>query len=114
MSRLTNRLDDYGWEEVEEIAYLVPSDPYGLYDIFSVADGYASENFMDRYEYTEEERKKPREMATILKNVSLKLANIEDLMEKYDIEDLTDLEIALDYYYHRFDGLHTERVGNDE
>ena len=33
-----------------------------------------------------------------------KLGKIEDLMEKYEIEDLTELEIALDYYY-------TERVG---
>lgn len=41
-----------------------------------------------------------------------KLSNLEDLMKKYEIEDLTDLEIALDYYYHRFDGLHTERVDN--
>ena len=40
-----------------------------------------------------------------------KLGKIEDLLEKYDIEDLTDLEIALDYYYRRFDGVHTERVG---
>lgn len=44
-------------------------------------------------------------------DVTDKLGKIEDLMEKYDIEDLIDLEIALDYYYHRFDGLHTERVG---
>lgn len=43
-----------------------------------------------------------------------KLGKIEDLMEKYNIEDLTDLEIALDYYNHRFDGLHTERVDKDE
>lgn len=42
------------------------------------------------------------------------LGKLEDLMEKYEIEDLTDLEIALDYYYHRFDGLHTERVINNE
>ena len=40
-----------------------------------------------------------------------KLGKIEDLMEKYEIEDLIDLEIALNYYYHRFDGVHTERVG---
>ena len=42
------------------------------------------------------------------------LGKLEDLMEKYEIEDLTDLEIALDYYYHRFDGVHTERVINNE
>ena len=39
-----------------------------------------------------------------------KLGKLEDLMEKYELEDLIDLEIALDYYNHRFDGLHTERV----
>ena len=44
-------------------------------------------------------------------DIFIKLGKIEDLMEKYDIEDLTDLEIALDYYHHRFDGVHTERVG---
>ena len=42
------------------------------------------------------------------------LGKLEDLMEKYEIEDLTDLEIALNYYYHRFDGVHTERVINNE
>ena len=47
----------------------------------------------------------------VRKDIYNKLGKIEDLMEKYDIEDLTDLEIALDYYYHRFDGVHTERVG---
>ena len=45
------------------------------------------------------------------KDIYKKLGKIEDLMEKYEIEDLIDLEIALCYYYHRFDGLHTERVG---
>ena len=46
----------------------------------------------------------PNEIAT-------KLGKLEDLMEKYEITDLIDLEIALDYYYHRFNGVHTERVG---
>lgn len=49
---------------------------------------------------------------TCLNTIATKLGKIEDLMEKYEIEDLTDLEIALDYYYHRFDGVHTERVDN--
>ena len=39
-----------------------------------------------------------------------KLGKLEDLMEKYDINDLVELEIALEHYYHRFDGVHTERV----
>jgi hypothetical protein len=43
-----------------------------------------------------------------------KLGKLEDILEEYGIEDLTDLKIALDYYNHRFDGLHTERVDNDE
>jgi hypothetical protein len=43
-----------------------------------------------------------------------KLGQIEDILEEYGIEDLTDLKIALDYYNHRFDGLHTERVGKNE
>ena len=48
---------------------------------------------------------------TCLNTIATKLGKLEDLLEKYEIEDLTDLEIALDYYYHRFDGVHTERVG---
>ena len=43
-----------------------------------------------------------------------KLGKLEDILEEYGIEDLTDLAIALDYYNHRFDGVHTKRVGNDE
>ena len=44
-----------------------------------------------------------------------KLGKLEDILEEYGIEDLTDLKIALDYYYHRYDGgVYTERVGNDE
>ena len=39
-----------------------------------------------------------------------KLGKIEDLLEKYDIEDLAELEASLDRDYHRFDGVHTERV----
>lgn len=42
------------------------------------------------------------------------LGKLEDILKEYGIEDLTDLKIVLDYYNHRFDGLHTERVGNDE
>ena len=42
-----------------------------------------------------------------------KLGELEDILEEYGVEDLTDLKIALDYYNHRFDGLHTERVGKE-
>ena len=44
-----------------------------------------------------------------LQNVYNKLGEIEDLMEEYGINDLVDLKIALDYYDHRFDGVHSER-----
>ena len=43
-----------------------------------------------------------------------KLGQLEDLMEKYEINDLTDLEIALLYYYHRFDDVQTERIDENE
>lgn len=44
-----------------------------------------------------------------------KLGKLEDILEEYGIEDLTDLKIALDYYNHRYDGgVYTERVGKDE
>ena len=51
---------------------------------------------------------------TLFDKVYNKLGQIEDILEEYGIEDLTDLIIALDYYNHRFDGLHTERVGKNE
>ena len=47
------------------------------------------------------------------KTIYNKLGKIEDLLEKYEIEDLIDLEIALDYYNHRFDSVHTERVDKE-
>ena len=51
----------------------------------------------------------------VRKNITNKLGQIEDILEEYGIEDLTDLKIALDYYNHRFDGgVYTERVGKDE
>lgn len=43
-----------------------------------------------------------------------KLGKIEDLMEKYEIEDLVELEIALDQYFHRHDKVETRRVNNNE
>lgn len=43
-----------------------------------------------------------------------KLGRIEDLMEKYNINDLVDLEIALDHFEHRFDNVQTKRVDNKE
>jgi hypothetical protein len=44
-----------------------------------------------------------------------KLGDLEDILEEYGIEDLTDLIIALDYYNHRYDGgIYTERVVVDD
>ena len=52
---------------------------------------------------------------TLFDKVYNKLGQIEDILEEYGIEDLTDLKIALDYYNHRYDsGVYTERVGKDE
>lgn len=43
-----------------------------------------------------------------------KLGQLEDLMEKYNIDNLTDLEIALNYYDHRYDDVQTRRVDENE
>ena len=42
------------------------------------------------------------------------LGKVEDLLEKYEIEDLAELEIALDQYYHRCDNAQTRRVDDNE
>lgn len=43
-----------------------------------------------------------------------KLGQIEDILEEYDIKDLAELKIALDYYNHRYDGVSTKRVITNE
>ena len=43
-----------------------------------------------------------------------KLGKFEDLLEKYEIEDLSELEIALAQYYHRYDNVQTRRVENND
>ena len=43
-----------------------------------------------------------------------KLGKLEDLLEKYEIEDLAELEIALDRYYHRYDKVETRRVEEND
>ena len=48
------------------------------------------------------------------KEVCDKLYALEDLLEKYEIEDLAELEIALDQYYHRCDNVQTRRVDDNE
>lgn len=42
-----------------------------------------------------------------------KLGQLEDLMEKYNIDDLVELEIALDQYFHRYDKVETRRMNNE-
>lgn len=42
------------------------------------------------------------------------LGKLEDLLEKYEIKDLAELEIALDYYYHRYDKVETRRVDDND
>ena len=48
------------------------------------------------------------------KEVCDKLYALEDLLEKYEIEDLVELEIALDQYYHRYDKVETRRMKNND
>lgn len=43
-----------------------------------------------------------------------KLHTLENLMKKYEIEDLAELEIALDQYYHKYDKTKTRRVDSNE
>ena len=43
-----------------------------------------------------------------------KLGKLEDLMEQYNINDLAELKIALDYYEHRYDKVETRRMNNNE
>ena len=47
---------------------------------------------------------------TLFYKIYRKLGKFEDLLEKYEIEDLAELEIALDQYYHRYDNVQTRRV----
>lgn len=42
------------------------------------------------------------------------LGKLEDLMGKYEIEDLSELEIALDQYYHRYDNVETRRIKQND
>ena len=43
-----------------------------------------------------------------------RLEKLENLLKKYEIEDLAELEIALDYYYHRYDNVQTRKVKDNE
>ena len=94
MSRLTVRLD-MGWAEVEEVLYSIPSDSESGYDIHDLANEYTSEEFMSKYGYTEEEKVLPRECADVLEQISLKLCDLEDVMEKHQIETVEELDDVL-------------------
>ena len=60
---------------------------------------------MKKEEYLEQLKNAPT-YEEIYKHLSI----YEDLLEKYKIEDLAELEIALDQYYHRHDNIQTRRV----
>ena len=61
----------------------------------------------------EEYRKQVHEAPTY-KEIYTKLGQLEDLMEQYNINDLAELKIALDYYEHRYDKVETRRMDNNE
>ena len=69
---------------------------------------------MDRLTRLENGIYNPNKEFLFISEVMKKLGKLEDLMEKYEIEDLTDLEIALDYYDHRFDDVQTRRIDENE
>ena len=64
---------------------------------------------MEKVEYLDQIKNAPT-YGEIYKRLSI----YENLLEKYEIEDLTELEIALDQYYHRYDKVETRRVENNE
>lgn len=60
---------------------------------------------MQKVEYLDQIKNAPT-YGEIYKRLSI----YENLMEKYGIKDLVELEIALDKYYHRYDKVETRRV----
>ena len=64
---------------------------------------------MKKEEYLEQVKNTPT-----YEEIYKHLSKYEDLLEKYEIEDLAELEIALDQYYHRYDNVQTRRVKNNE
>lgn len=46
---------------------------------------------------------------TLFDKVYRKLGQLEDLMEKYNVNELWELEMILDYYEHRYDDVQTRR-----
>lgn len=62
-------------------------------------------------------RENLRELASSEYYGSSDLATLQELvglLEKYEIEDLVELEIALEQYYHRYDKVETRRVDSNE
>ena len=74
MERLTHEAD-FGFEDWEETLFFVKSDPNGAYNILDIAK-YQGEPEFDE----------------ILKNISLRLAAIEDILgDDYDLDRLREL-----------------------
>ena len=74
MERLTHEAD-FGLEDWEETLFFVKSDPNGAYDILDIAKHQGEPEFDE-----------------ILKNVSLRLAGIENILgDDYDIDRLREL-----------------------
>lgn len=63
---------------------------------------------MKKEEYLEQVKNAPT-----YEEIYKHLSKYENLLEKYEIEDLSELEIALDQYYHRYDKVETRRVDNN-
>lgn len=79
MERLTH-IADFGMEDWEETLFLVPSDPAGAYNILDIARHQGEPEFNE-----------------ILKNISLRLAAIEDILgDEYDLDRLRELKQADD------------------
>ena len=74
MERITQEAD-FGLEDWEETLFFVKSDPNGAYDILDIAKHQGEPEFDE-----------------ILKNVSLRLAGIENILgDGYDIDRLREL-----------------------
>ena len=74
MERLTH-IADFGMEDWEETLFLVPSDPAGAYNILDIARHQGEPEFNE-----------------ILKNISLRLAAIEEILgDEYDIDELAEM-----------------------
>lgn len=79
MERLTH-IADFGMEDWEETLFLVPSDPAGAYNILDIARHQGEPEFNE-----------------ILKNISLRLAAIEEILgDEYDLDRLREIKQADD------------------